>query len=383
MAGTAWHIITCEYPPQLGGVSDYTRMVAAGLAAAGESVHVWHPAGSDPRPSDPGVALHDEPGSFSRDDLRRVDAALDRFPGPRRLFVQWVPHGYGYRSMNVGFCLWLLRRARTHGDVVEIMAHEAFLPFRKDRVRENVAALVHRVMTVILLRAASRVWYSIPNWERLWRPYALGKALPFRWLPLPSTIGPAAGSAERRAIREKYARQGLLIGHFGTFGQDIRDLLVSILAAIPADTPDYSILLIGPRGEGAAADLLRLRPDLAGRVHATGALPSTSVGPYIGACDVMLQPYTDGVSTRRTSFMAGLGLGRPMVTTLGFASEPLWKESGAAMFAAPSDTAALATAVASLLRDPASRDRLGRMAAELYQSRFDIEHVITALRQAT
>ena len=29
-----WHIITPEYPPQLGGVSDYTQLIAKGLAAA-------------------------------------------------------------------------------------------------------------------------------------------------------------------------------------------------------------------------------------------------------------------------------------------------------------------------------------------------------------
>ena len=40
-----WHIITGEYPPQPGGVSDYTRLVAEGLAAAGDAVTVWAPSG--------------------------------------------------------------------------------------------------------------------------------------------------------------------------------------------------------------------------------------------------------------------------------------------------------------------------------------------------
>ena len=40
-----WHILTGEYPPQPGGVSDYTRMVAEGLAAAGDEVVVWAPQG--------------------------------------------------------------------------------------------------------------------------------------------------------------------------------------------------------------------------------------------------------------------------------------------------------------------------------------------------
>ena len=35
-----WHLITGEYPPQPGGVSDYTRFLASGLADAGETVAV-------------------------------------------------------------------------------------------------------------------------------------------------------------------------------------------------------------------------------------------------------------------------------------------------------------------------------------------------------
>src|SRR5688572_9440944 len=38
-----WHIISCEYPPQVGGVADFTRVIARGLAARGESVDVWAP----------------------------------------------------------------------------------------------------------------------------------------------------------------------------------------------------------------------------------------------------------------------------------------------------------------------------------------------------
>ena len=44
----AFHLITCEYPPEVGGVAEHTRSVATGLAAAGVSVHVWCPPGGRP-----------------------------------------------------------------------------------------------------------------------------------------------------------------------------------------------------------------------------------------------------------------------------------------------------------------------------------------------
>ena len=44
MSVTRWVLITGEYPPAPGGVSDYSSMVARGLAEAGDEVHVWAPA---------------------------------------------------------------------------------------------------------------------------------------------------------------------------------------------------------------------------------------------------------------------------------------------------------------------------------------------------
>src|SRR5436190_9439221 len=124
-----WHLITSEYPPQPGGVSDYTHLVANGLAAEGDTVHVWCPAqeqrseirsqksvGEDQRSkvrdrrSEAGecqegtLVVHRELGRISPADLRRAGRMLDQFPLPRHLLVQWVPHGYGYRAMNLPFC---------------------------------------------------------------------------------------------------------------------------------------------------------------------------------------------------------------------------------------------------------------------------------------
>src|SRR6185295_19114886 len=117
-----------EYPPQPGGVSDYTKLIANGLAAAGDEVHVWCPAPEDSETSDAengtgdsgAVRVHRDFGRFAPADLRRAGQGLDKFPAPRRLLVQWVPQGYGYRSLNLPFCLWLWHRARFIKDRVEV-----------------------------------------------------------------------------------------------------------------------------------------------------------------------------------------------------------------------------------------------------------------------
>jgi hypothetical protein len=126
-------------------------------------------------------------GTFLAARFARSRSSARSFSAAPRLLVQWVPHGFGYRSLNVGFCLWLRKRAR-RGDRVEIMVHEPYLAFGGGALGWTAAASVHRLMTVILARAASRIWIAIPDWERRWRPYLLGRNVPFTWLPVPGSL---------------------------------------------------------------------------------------------------------------------------------------------------------------------------------------------------
>jgi hypothetical protein len=158
----------------IGGVSDYSRLVARGLAEKGDKVHVWCPSIRADR-GDPGVEVHPVFGAFRPRDLAKAGQELNRFAGPRCLLVQWVPHGFGYKSMNLPFCLWLWQRARWNGDRIYLMVHEPYLPFRPWRWRQNCAAFVHRLMTAVLMNAAHHVWISIPAWESRMTAYALGR----------------------------------------------------------------------------------------------------------------------------------------------------------------------------------------------------------------
>src|SRR6188768_992565 len=146
------HVITPEYPPRRGGVAHHTRQLARELAHAGEDVHVWCPVGgAGDRPDQ--FAVHAELGRFGWSDLVRVGTLLDRYAAPRRLIVQWVPHGYRHHAMNLPFCIWLWKRAAA-GDDVELVVHEPFVEFTRSSVAQNLVAAVQRMMTTILLSAA-------------------------------------------------------------------------------------------------------------------------------------------------------------------------------------------------------------------------------------
>jgi len=377
-----WHIITCEYPPQFGGVSDYTYQVARGLAEAGDSVHVWCPAVEGETPGSSGVSVHRDFGRFSPRDLWRVGASLNRVSRPRRLLVQWVPHGFGYRSMNVFFCIWLWWRSAFHGDRVALMVHEVFLGFAGSW-KQRAAAFVHRIMTLILLRAPDQIFLSIPAWEKYLRPYALGRRVPYTWLPISSNVARSSDPAPASSARARYGLNGgMVIGHYGTFPKQINEVLLEAIPILLAGNSDLTVLLIGPGGD-ALRDRIRERlGDSAGRVQATGKLDLAQIPAHLSSCDVMLQPYPDGVSSRRTTMMAQLSLGLPVVTTVGNLTEMLWSDSGAVALAPVDDLNQLVAVTQRLLIDEAERTRLKQAAIRLYLERFDISHTIETLRAA-
>jgi glycosyltransferase involved in cell wall biosynthesis len=377
-----WHLITGEFPPQRGGVSDYVWSLSEGLASAGDTVHVWCPAvcTSTTVGVPDGVQLHRSFGRFTRADLRRVGWELDRCPAQRRLLVQWVPHSFGMRSLNVAFCLWLLKRSRHDGDRVEIMVHEPYLPFGRHGLLHNLAAAVHRVMAMVLLRAADRVWVSTPAWSRRWGRYTLKRKVLFAWIPIPSSISVVDDPDGVESVRARYTAAGQpLVGHFGTYRPAVASLLNPILKT-SLETSDCVILLMGRGGEEFRDALLRRAPHLADRVFATGGSDVPDLSRCIQACDVMIQPYPDGVNGRQSSMAALLAHGRAAVTTAGASTEEIWVESGAVELVPVGDSAAAVGALISLLNDRDSRERIEEAAMELYRTCFDLSHVVSALR---
>jgi glycosyltransferase involved in cell wall biosynthesis len=115
-------------------------------------------------------------------------------------------------------------------------------------------------------------------------------------------------------------------------------------------------------------------------VHATGGLPAKDVSALLSACDLMIQPYPEGVTTRRGSMMAALAHQRAIVTTAGILTEPLWSESGAVALAPTGDHEALFALMERLGADDDERSRIASAGKRLYEERFALRHTITALR---
>ena len=380
MTRLSWAILTGEYPPQPGGVSDYTRLVARELAAAGDEVHVWAPPWAERAPGEPGVRLHRLSDHFGPRGLKELDGQLEHLPPGTRLLVQYVPQGFGYRGMNVPFCLWLARRGRRQE--VWTLFHEVALALgRRQPLRHNVLGAVHRAMATLVARSSRRVFVTIPGWAELLRPLVPARQT-IEWLPVPATMPTEGSAAEVAAVRARVvgnANAATVVGHFGTYGSAVSDLLFNVLPPL-LGPQDRRGLLIGRGSDPFADELVARHPLLTGRVAATGGLQPAAVAAHVAACDVMIQPYPDGLSCRRTSLMLPLSLGLPVVTCCGRLTEPFWQESRAVALAPAPEAAGLRAAAEAALNDSDFRRDLSRRGRALYFEKFDVHRTVAALR---
>jgi glycosyltransferase involved in cell wall biosynthesis len=214
------------------------------------------------------------------------------------------------------------------------------------------------------------------------RPYTLGRKVAFSWLPIPSNVPVSDDRGTVEKLRRRYApNHEFIIGHFGTFGFQIAPIVEAILVALAGEPAPPMFLLIGKGSESFRAQLIRRDPGLEPLLHATGEMTAAELSYQLQACDLLIQPYPDGVSTRRGTIMAGLSHGRPIVTTRGLLTEPFWEASYALAMAPAKDPKRIVSLVRQLQPNPAERARMGAAARNLYQERFSLCHTVAALHQ--
>jgi glycosyltransferase involved in cell wall biosynthesis len=366
----SWHIVTGEYPPQPGGIADYAGGLVDALRARGEQVEVWAPP--------------EKPARFGFSGLRAIGRGIDasRAAGANPiLLVQYAPNAFGMRGANLLLCAWLLLRAWRRDDDIRVMFHEPFFYFGWQSPRRNLLALVHRFMAALLLASSRIAYVSTGSWEKLLRRYAPARH-PFVALPIPAGVLPPTDPNGVAALRARLVRdeQTLVIGHFGSCPDDVAGELERVLGAMLPAIPDATVLLIGRNSERFVRRYCDARPDHVGRLKATGEVSAIELGNHLRACDLLVQPYPDGATTRRTSLMAALACGVPTVTTLGIWSEPVWGEAGEAIAFAPAgDVAAIADTCRTLADDRSRRIALGAAGRAFYERHFAMGRTINAL----
>lgn len=376
-----WHIITGEYPPKWGGVSDYTYQISRELGKGGDQVHVWSPA-ADLEASHPETSqVHDLPRGFGIRWLWQLDRQLKSYEAPRNILIQYVPHMYGWKSMNLAFCWWIFRQ-RKHK--VYVMFHEVAFPFRVgQKFRHALLAVVHRIMAWVILRSVRHSFTSTEPYLALLQTLGSSQTS-ISLLRICSNIPMESYWSDSPAAREQERSNGLFtVGIFSNFSAPIREALAPAIGSILRN-PKMEVLLLGP-GDSFRRELGKKYPEAADRIETTGRLHVTQVGEHMRRCDALLQLYPDGASAARGTLIGAMASGVPVVTTAGPATDRLLLESNAMLFADGSveygSVESIRDAIELLRENPALARDLGSRAQRLYRESFQPVVIVSRIRE--
>ena len=370
-----WHVVTGEYPPQPGGVSDYTYQVCRELAKGGDEVHVWQPGIYRASHSEP-VSVHALPEGFGWRWLKELGRGLADYPGPRNILIQYVPHMYGWKSMNLAFCWWIFNHRL---DNIFVMFHEVAFPFRnRQPLRHKLLAVVHRAMAWTILRSVRHSFTSTEPYLALLR--RLGKIqTPISMLRICSNIPLDSYRLDRALLgHEPDTQASFCVGIFSNFSSEICRTLAPVIGQILED-PQIAIRLLGP-GEAFAQKLRSEYCDYADRISSTGRLHVTQVGEQMQTCHVLLQLYPDGASAARGTLIGAMASHVPVITNSGAATDTLLIDSKSMLFT-DGTPRSVCGALGLLKSNPALARELASRAQAVYKESFDSVVIAAHLRE--
>jgi glycosyltransferase involved in cell wall biosynthesis len=375
--------LTGEYPPMQGGVADHTRHLAQHLAAMDVQVAILTSAKASPTSSSAGISVHPIIRNWRLSCWKRIAGFLAA-TRPDIVHIQYQAAAYDLTAW-INWLPWRLRLGRLRPRVV-VTFHDLRVPYIFPK-----AGPLRRWSVLALARSADAVITTNAEDEAALRRYPW--ATHVRRIPLGSNIEaqPPAGY-QRNTWRQQRGVDDsrVLLAYFGFLnpskgGEDV----ILVLDRLVRRGLDACLLMIGGQvGDVDATNrayleqvraLVRLH-HLEDRVLWTGHVEAEEVSAALMAADVVVMPYRDGVSLRRTTFIAALRHGCAVVTTPPAVDVPELRSGDNLLLAPVGDVDAMAEAVAQVALDPALAARLRRGALALART-FDWPEIARRTRQ--
>lgn len=359
--------VTGEYPPLVGGIADYTKTLAEQLAASGVEVAVLTSVGAR-QPLGSGVRVFPTIANWG----------LGVLPLLRTLARDYDVVHIQYQAANfqlkgaIPLLPDLLRW--TGGPPVVTTFHDLRVPYlfpKAGRLRPlAVRRLAQASAGVITTNAEDQA--TLAAWGlRDLRRIPLGTNIP--------TERPTDFDRDGWRARWGVDPSHYLLVHFGfvNTSKGIPTLLRAQDRLLRAAQP-AKVMFLGeklgssdPTNAAHLAEIERLQEELGlddEWTIWTGPLPPAEIAAGMAAADLVVLPYRDGASLRRTTLITALAHGRPVVTTTPHVPVDLLVDNESVALVKPDVPSDLARRLALLLRYEPSRVRLARGAAALAPS---------------
>jgi glycosyltransferase involved in cell wall biosynthesis len=350
--------ISGSYPPVPCGIGDYVQRLAQTLVTLGAEVHVITSAGRGIDQSDGSVHVWPVVEEWNLRSLSVVGDKVRRI-GPDIANIQYPTQCYG-RRMAVNLLPAYLR-SMLHVPVLTTV-HEYVTFHLLGRLRIALSALGS---TAVIL----------PDPENL---DLLARRLPcrrsrFHHVPLGANIvSELPVGYDRQAQRASLGArpEDIVVAYFGFISpsKGLEALVEAMGIALSSrPQPPLRLLLVASKEptDPSYADYHRRVRELvdsaipAERVYWTGYASAEKVSAWLASADMAVFPFVDGASPRRTTLLAALGHGLPVISTMGTGAT--WSGLAAkqgVLLVPPMKPEALRQAITLLAADVGSRDRL-------------------------
>jgi glycosyltransferase involved in cell wall biosynthesis len=362
------HIIAAALPPQIDGIGDYTAHMAAELTRSAEVTVLTGTAHPNLIPE---ACVHHV---FSASQPRSVWNLLKPIEQekPDWVLLQYNPFSYGRWGLN-SHLPEVLHLIKGLGQTrIAVMAHETYTPIFN--CQSALMSVWQRRQFQQLGQCADVLFFSMERSSRVC-PSRFPQARRIH-LPVGSNVPFVPVSKNQARAELNIAKEIVVLGLFGNL--HISRMLGRVQEA--AETVRRMgkkplILYVGPDGN-AFQNFLGNTPSIT-----EGPLPGAEISRRLAAIDIYLAPFTDGISTRRGTVMAGLQHSLPTVGTMGDNTDSLLlSENGRSFLLAEAGSASQFSAhVRHLLEHPDQREELGRNGQQLFSSSFTWKHIAARL----
>jgi glycosyltransferase involved in cell wall biosynthesis len=351
--------VTSHLPPERCGIGDYTARLAAELAPVHDvSVLASRQPAVD---IDSRVRLLPTVDDWGFRGVRALCGRV-RDTRPDWVCIEYVPYLYSRLGMNLWLpfaALWM----RVHGVRILLTVHEPFVDL--DTVKHVVVGVVQRVMLLLLVTASEKVAVTTTRWTAMLSRLPLGLGSRVFHLPVGSSlacVGLSDGEREQLRTELGYDREDVVVAMMQPAGAGkLADLAMTVWREVGRKHPTLKLLIIGTSHAPV---------EPSPRIRDVGYVPAERASKLLQCADIFLMPFIDGVSSRRSSLMAAMAHGLPVVTTSGPLTDPVFASSPIVM-RDPADTAGLVTALDELVTSPALRCRRSRDVRAFYLQHFD------------
>jgi glycosyltransferase involved in cell wall biosynthesis len=311
-------LLSAAFPPDKDGIGDYTFRLAGALSQGGHKVSVLTSVGSA-RLEGSGANLIPFYDPARPASIRGLTERLSRYAPLEWLVVQYNPFAFGPRGFCPHLPVALFRLKKTIPKTkIAIMCHETYYtPWRP--LRLGIMRLWQCPILAALARVADKLTASTERWVRQVELFSFGK--PAQFVPVGSNLPDCLRATG--ALREELGvANAFVVGVFGSahISRNVDWMAGATRQVHNARSMQITVFYIGADGRFIA-------PQFEGIQFVDfGFLEPESAAARIKAMDVLLCPFSDGISARRGSAICGLQQGTLVLSNIGPSTDQIFKD---------------------------------------------------------